>query len=52
MLQFIGEVLQRTILAARLAARAGAAPALLVLLVVGVVPALAGQALAGQAPPG
>ena len=52
MFRFIADVLQRTILAARLTARAGAIPALLVVLAVGVLPTLSGEALAGQAPPG
>ncbi len=47
MLRLIGDIFQRTLSTARV----GAIPALLVLLVVGVVPALSGQALAGQAPP-
>ena len=47
MLRFIGEVLQRTVFLVRSAARVGAIPALLVVLAVGVLPTLA-----GQAPPG
>ena len=58
MLRLIGDILQRMLSTGR----AGAIPALLVVLAVGVVPllsgqalsgqALSGQALAGQAPPG
>lgn len=48
MLRLIGDILQRTLSAAR----AGAVPALLVVLAAGVLPTLSGEALAGQVPSG